>query len=143
MVKLLLISLILSLFSGSSFKSDDILGVWLDESQKLIVECYKFDNKYYARIKWFENKNKKIEKFYEEGLPKSKWLNYKVMEHFTYNGEYWTGGIIHQVKRGQSYNATINMKSYDHIVVRGYVLITLLGDDVNFSRYTGGLPKQE
>jgi len=143
MVKLLLISLILSLFSSSSFKSDDILGMWLDESQKLIVECYKFDNKYYARIKWFENKNKKIEKFYEEGLPKSKWLNYKVMEHFTYNGEYWTGGTIHQVKRGQSYNATINMKSYNLIVVRGYVLITLLGDDVNFSRYTGGLPKQE
>ena len=143
MVKLLLISLILSLFSASSFKSDDILGMWLDESQKLIVECYKFDNKYYARIKWFENKNKKIEKFYEGGLPKSKWMNYKVMEHFTYNGEYWTGGTIHQVKKGQSYNATINMKSYDHIVVRGYVLITLLGDDVDFSRYTGGLPKQE
>lgn len=142
-MKLLFLFLTLFLFSGSSFKSDDILGMWLDESQKLIVECYKSDNKYYARIKWFKNENKKIEKFSEKGLPKSKWVNYKVMEHFTYNGEYWTGGTIHQIKKGTSYDATINMKSYNSIVVRGYVLITLLGDDVNFSRYTGGLPKQE
>ena len=117
--------------------------MWLDESQKLIVECYKSDNKYYARIKWFKNENKKIQKFSENGIPKSKLINYKVMEHFTYNGEHWTGGTIHQVKKGTSYDATINMKSYNSIVVRGYVLIKLLGDDVNFSRYTGGLPKQE
>ena len=143
MVKLLLISLILSLFSGSSFKSDDILGMWIDDSQKLIVECYRFENKYYARIKWFKNENKKIEKFSEEGLPKSKWLNYKVMEHFTYNGKYWTGGTIHQVKKGTSYDATIKMKNYNNIDVRGYVLITLIGENVNFSRYNVGLPKQE
>ena len=142
-MKLLILSLIFLLFTGSSFKSDDILGMWLDESQKLIVECYKSDNKYYARIKWFKNENKKIQKFSENGIPKSKWINYKVMEHFTYNGENWTGGTIHQVKKGTSYDATINMKSYNSIVVRGYVLIKLLGDDVNFSRYTGGLPKQE
>lgn len=142
-MKLLILSLIFLLFTGSSFKSDDILGMWLDESQKLIVECYKSDNKYYARIKWFKNENKKIQKFSENGIPKSKWINYKVMEQFTYNGENWTGGIIHQVKKGTSYDATINMKSYNSIVVRGYVLIKLLGDDVNFSRYTGGLPKQE
>lgn len=142
-MKLLLLSLTLFLLSDSSFKSDDILGMWLDESQKLIVECYKFDNKYYARIKWFKNENKKIEKFSEKGLPKSQWLNYKVMEHFTYNGEYWTNGTIHQIKKGTSYDATIHMKSYNAIVVRGYVLVTLLGDDVKFSRYTGGLPKQE
>ena len=125
-MKLLFLFLTLFLFSGSSFKSDDILGMWLDESQKLIVECYKSDNKYYARIKWFKNENKKIEKFSEKGLPKSKWVNYKVMEHFTYNGEYWTGGTIHQIKKGTSYDATINMKSYNSIVVRGYVLITLI-----------------
>lgn len=142
-MKLLILSLIFLLFTGSSFKSDDILGMWLDESQKLIVECYKSDNKYYARIKWFKNENKKIQKFSENGIPKSKWINYKVMEQFTYNGEHWTGGTIHQVKKGTSYDATINMKSYNSIVVRGYVLIKLLGDDVNFSRYTGGLPKQE
>ena len=142
-MKLLILSLIFLLFTGSSFKSDDILGMWLDESQKLIVECYKSDNKYYARIKWFKNENKKIQKFSENGIPKSKWINYKVMEKFTYNGENWTGGTIHQVKKGTSYDATITMKSYNSIVVRGYVLIKLLGDDVNFSRYTGGLPKQE
>ena len=81
--------------------------------------------------------------FSEKGLPKSQWLNYKVMEHFTYNGEYWTNGTIHQIKKGTSYDAKIHMKSYNAIVVRGYVLVTLLGEDVNFSRYTGGLPKQE
>jgi uncharacterized protein (DUF2147 family) len=142
-MKLLLLSLSLFLFTGSSFKSDDIIGLWLDESQKLIVECYKFDTKYYARIKWFKNENKKIEKFSPHGLPKSQWINYKVMEHFIFNGEYWTDGTIHQIKKGTSYDATIHMNNPNSIVVRGYVLVSLLGEDVNFSRYNGGLPKQE
>ena len=103
----------------------------------------KEDNVYFAKVRWFENKNKNIEKFSEKGLPKSKWLNYKVMEHFTFDGEKWKGGVIHQIKTGHTYDATIEMKSKNLIVVRGFVLVTLLGEDVSFSRYTASLPKQD
>ena len=142
-MKILLFSIITLLVSASNFKGDDIVGFWLDESNKLIVECYKYENLYFAKIKWFSNENKNIEKFSDNGLPKSKWLNYKVMEHFVFNGSHWEKGVIHQIKKGHTYDATIHMKNKNTIVVRGFVLISLLGEDVKFTRYFGGLPKQE
>lgn len=142
-MKLFFLISLLSLMSGSSVKSDDLLGLWLDESRKLIVETYKVENLYFAKIRWFENENKRIEKFSEKGLPKSKWINYKVMEHFKFDGEKWKDGVIHQIKTGHSYDATIQMKNKNYIVVRGYVLISMLGENVSFTRYTSVLPKQE
>ena len=70
-MKLFFLISLLSLLSGSTVKSDDLLGLWLDESRKLIVETYKVDNLYFAKIRWFDNENKRIEKFSEKGLPKS------------------------------------------------------------------------
>jgi uncharacterized protein (DUF2147 family) len=142
-MKTLLFIALLGLMTGTTVKSDDLLGLWLDESHKLIVETYKVENQYFAKVRWFENENKRIEKFSEKGLPKSKWLNYKVMENFKFNGEIWKDGVIHQIKTGHTYDATIEMKSKNLIVVRGYVLVTLLGENVSFSRYTANLPKQE
>lgn len=142
-MKILLVIALLGLMTGSAVKSDDLIGLWLDESRKLIVETYKADNLYYAKIRWFDNENKRIEKFSEKGLPKSKWINYKVMEHFKFDGEKWKDGVIHQIKTGHTYDATIHMKNKNYIVVRGYVLITMLGENVSFTRYTASLPKQE
>ena len=142
-MKTLIIISLLALLTGSAVKSDDLLGMWLDESRKLIVETYKVDNLYYAKIRWFENENKKIEKFSTKGLPKSKWINYKVMEHFKFNGENWSSGVIHQIKTGHTYDATIHMKNKNLIIVRGYVLISMLGENVSFTRYNSNLPKQE
>jgi uncharacterized protein (DUF2147 family) len=142
-MKLFFLISLLSLLSGSTVKSDDLLGLWLDESRKLIVETYKVDNLYFAKIRWFDNENKRVEKFSEKGLPKSKWINYKVMEHFKFDGEKWKDGVIHQIKTGHTYDATIQMKNKNYIVVRGYVLISMLGENVSFTRYTSVLPKQE
>ena len=142
-MKLFFLISLLSLLSGSTVKSDDLLGLWLDESRKLIVETYKVDNLYFAKIRWFDNENKRVEKFSDKGLPKSKWLNYKVMEHFKFDGEKWTEGVIHQIKTGHTYDATIHMKNKNFIVVRGFVLISLLGENVSFTRYNSVLPKQE
>jgi uncharacterized protein (DUF2147 family) len=142
-MKLFFLISLLSLLSGSTVKSDDLLGLWLDESRKLIVETYKVDNLYFAKIRWFDNENKRVEKFSEKGLPKSKWINYKVMEHFKFDGEKWKDGVIHQIKTGHTYDATIQMKNKNYIVVRGYVLISMLGENVSFTRYTSILPKQE
>jgi uncharacterized protein (DUF2147 family) len=142
-MKLFFLISLLSLLSGSTVKSDDLLGLWLDESRKLIVETYKVDNLYFAKIRWFDNENKRVEKFSEKGLPKSKWINYKVMEHFKFDGEKWKDGVIHQIKTGHTYDATIQMKNKNYIVIRGYVLISMLGENVSFTRYTSVLPKQE
>ena len=142
-MKLFFLISLLSLLSGSTVKSDDLLGLWLDESRKLIVETYKVDNLYFAKIRWFDNENKRVEKFSEKGLPKSKWINYKVMEHFKFDGEKWKDGVIHQIKTGHTYDATIQMKNKNYIVIRGYVLISMLGENVSFTRYTSILPKQE
>ena len=142
-MKTLILITLLGFLTGSTVKSDDLLGLWLDESKKLIVETYKIENQYFAKIRWFENENKRIEKYSEKGLPKCKWLNYKVMEHFIFDGEKWKNGVIHQIKTGHTYDATIQMKSKNFIVVRGYVLISMLGENVSFTRYTANLPKQE
>ena len=142
-MKTLIIIALLGLITGSTVTSADLLGMWLDESRKLIVETYKVDNLYYAKIRWFDNENKRIEKFSDKGLPKSKWLNYKVMEHFKFDGEKWKDGVIHQIKTGHTYDATIQMKNKNFIIVRGYVLITMLGENVSFTRYNSTLPKQE
>lgn len=127
--------------SFSRYDGDDILGHWIDETEKVIVKCYKVNNKYSAVIKWFDNNNPNKEVF-KGGLNKSKWLNYKVMYDFKFNGEYWYDGEIYQVKTGKTYSANIYMKDKNNIVVRGYVLFTLLGEDVKFKRYNGDLPKQ-
>jgi uncharacterized protein (DUF2147 family) len=115
----------------------------LDESEKLIVECYKKEAQYFARIRWFDNDNPTVDKFSDAGIPKSKWMNYVVMENFVFNGEYWDEGKIHQIKTGSTYDATIQMKNRNHLVARGYVLISLFGKDAHFTRYTKALPLQK
>jgi len=128
--------------SSLRFTGDDIIGYWIDSKKELIVKCYKYSGKYYAVIKWFDNSNKSVQKYSDEGLPKSEWLNYVVMRNFDYDGEKWVNGKIHEIKYGKIYDASIEIKNKDLIVVRGFYYIPLIGKDINFKRYVGDLPKQ-
>jgi uncharacterized protein (DUF2147 family) len=139
------LTLFISIFLLSvnlNFKSDDIIGYWQDESKELIVQCYKYSDKYYAKIKWFYNDPKSKQKFSEDGLPKSEWMNHVVMKNFHFNGSYWDNGKIYQIKYGDEYDAKIEMINKNEIVVRGFVLVSIFGQDVTFNRYFGDMPKQ-
>lgn len=142
-MKALVLLSILFLFGGLTFKGDDITGYWKDSSGELIVKCYKYDAKYFARIVWFDNPNPDKLIYSEEGIPKNEWLNYVVMRNFSFDGNKWVDGVIHEIKFGKVYDANIEMINLNKIIVRGYVYVTLIGKNITFTRFIGKLPQQK
>ena len=142
-MKLLMFLSLFMLLTNLNFKGDDITGYWKDSSGELIVKCYKYDTKYFARIVWFDNPNPNKLIYSEEGVPKNEWINYVVMRNFSFENDKWVIGVIHEIKNGKVYDANIEMISLNKIIVRGYVYVPLLGRDITFTRFTEKLPQQK
>jgi uncharacterized protein (DUF2147 family) len=142
-MKLLMFISLMVLFTNLNFKGDDITGYWKDSSGELIVKCYKYETKYYARIVWFDNPNPKKLIYSDEGVNKKDWINYVVMRNFSFDGDKWVSGVIHEIKYGKVYDANIEMNNLNEIRVRGYVYVPLLGKDITFTRFIGKLPEQK
>jgi uncharacterized protein (DUF2147 family) len=123
---------------------DAILGKWRSGSGKGIVEIYKQGDQYYGKI------IKLKEPYNEQGNPKKDinnpdknlrdrdLLGLNVLKDFTYKGDNtWKEGKIYDPENGKEYNCEIKMVDEDHLDVRGYIGITLIGRTDTWVRYHG------
>lgn len=125
---------VLSLISSvnliaQSYKTDDIVGVWLNEEKEGRIEIYKNGNQYFGKIIWLKEPNDK-----ETGKPKVDKKNPEtklrnipilglvVMKNFKFNGENeWEDGSIYDPKSGSTYNCYIQLENRNTLKVRGYI----------------------
>lgn len=133
---------LLFIFSGFRFdvsaqnNGDAILGYWVTEETKSIVEVYKKDDGlYYAKIVWLKEPNgedgkPKLDKENpDEKLKTRPLIGMEFMIGFAYDADdnEWEGKSLYDPESGNTYSGYLQLKNKDLIHLRGYVGISLLG----------------
>ena len=138
-----IVFLICTIKTHSQNKEDTILGKWESTEKNLIVQVYKQDNTFKARIVWFYDEidtalvNTRLdEKNPDKALQSRKIIGLDVLSGLVYNPRQnkWTGGKIYDTHSGKTWNATVRLTSPDLMNVRGFYGVRLLGKTLNFKR---------
>ena len=135
-----------SLFAAAD-EADAIVGQWLTEKGEARFEIFKAKGKYNGKIVWLKEPTYPTSDT-EAGKPvrdrknpdKSKRdrpiVGSQLLSDFTYVGRNtWVNGTIYNAADGNTYKATLTLKSPDKLHVRGYVGISLLGATTVWTRY--------
>lgn len=128
---ILLLLFITSVNCTAQSKGDQLIGRWMDSKHQMLVNCYKENGKYFAKVLWVENLK-------EPGkpLPKERqhWINMIAMKDFEYKDNEWTNGTIYQPKTDKTYSAFITPVDENTIRVTGYVWLRVFSESEIFVR---------
>lgn len=135
MFKKILILLVFVVTSSVCYaqKSDDILGRWLNPSGEGQIEIYKKVDKYFGKLVWInepndENGKPKTDiKNPNAGLRNKPVLGIELLKDFSFEDKRWTDGSIYDPKSGKTYSCNLTLKDHNHLNVRGYIGISLIG----------------
>ena len=106
---------------------DAVLGEWLAESKEGKVLIFKQGEKYFGKISWGKDGDKKDVNNPEEKLRTQSIVGLVILKGFEFTGKAWEDGTIYDPKSGKTYSSTIKMKKPNELEIRGYVGISLLG----------------
>jgi len=128
--------------TAQAYKTDDILGTWLNQEATGKIQIYKEGNKYFGKLVWLRTPMDSI-----TGLPrtdkenpdpklKSKPLIGLVnLKNFTFDGkDEWSGGTIYDPKNGKTYKCYIQFSSVNKLKIRGYLGISMLGRNTYWTK---------
>ncbi|PBQ32376.1 hypothetical protein CNR22_11540 [Sphingobacteriaceae bacterium] len=112
-------------------KGDQLIGKWMDSKHQMLVNCYKENGKYFAKVLWVQNL-----KDPGKPLPKERqhWINMVAMKNFEYKNGEWTNGTIYQPKTDKTYCAFITPVNENTIKVTGYVWLRIFSESEIFVR---------
>ena len=121
-------------------EADTILGNWLTEGGKAVVEIYLCDGRYCGKIVGLkEPKNPDGTDKLDTNNPDPSKRNRKIIGlnivwGFTYDGETrWVNGSIYDPDNGKTYSCKMNLEN-DKLKVRGYIGISLFGRTTVWTR---------
>ena len=106
---------------------DAVLGEWLAESKDGKVLIYKQGEKYFGKISWGKDGDKKDVNNPDEKLRTQAIVGLVILKGFEFTGKAWEDGTIYDPKSGKTYSSTIKIKKPNELEIRGYVGISLLG----------------
>lgn len=141
-LSLLLISSWLILKSQDYTEADKVRGFWYTEENKSIVEIYRAKNgKYYGKIIWLKNP------YESDGSPKvddqnpdpakrkEPIIGLLILKGFEYKGnKIYKDGTIYDPDNGKTYNCIMTLIDADHLDIRGYIGISLIGRTTQWIR---------
>lgn len=107
--------------------NDPIVGKWQNPSGEGKIEIYKKSDKYYGKLYWIKDANKKDEKNPDEKLRSRKIQGLEILTNFTKDGDTYSGGQIYDPKSGKTYSCKMTLKGKDKLDIRGYMGVSLLG----------------
>lgn len=145
-VSLLLLSLSLSVLAEDKVKADDVLGFWLSESKKGVVEIYKKGDEFEGKLVWIKDiHDGKVEDKLdinnpEESERKKSLKGLVNLKGFKFDGNEWTGGTIYDPQKGKTYKAFMKMDGNDKLKIRGYIGISLFGRTTEWERQKSAVP---
>ncbi len=142
---LVIISLsLLMIKTNAQGRQDAILGKWESAEKNLIVEVYKQDNAFKAKILWFYDEDDTITpidqrldiKNPDKSLRSRKIVGMDVLSGLVYNAKQgrWMNGRIYDSSSGRTWNATVWLTDADTLNVRGYYIFRFLGKTLIFNR---------
>ena len=147
MIRIFLVATLTLAFAfnaNASFKSDAIVGRWINADNNLEVEIYKSGTEYRAKVVWFDDSDDKSkpmnsrcdEKNPNEALRSQRIIGLEVMHGLVFNdraGE-WQSGKIYDSSSGKEWDARVSLTSDGILKVRGYWHFTFLGQNISFKK---------
>lgn len=137
-MKKLIISAILVLCTVMAFAqtndADRILGTYLSENKTGKVEVTKKNGKYIGTLVWTSIEGAKDEKNPDASLKKRTLKGVVILKDMTYDNGIWKNGTIYDPESGNTYKATIKLKSDGNLTLRGYIGVPALGRNSVWTR---------
>ena len=137
-MKKLIISAILVLCTVMAFAqtndADKILGTYLSENKTGKVEVTKQNGKYIGTLVWTSIAGAKDEKNPDASLKKRTLKGVVILKDMTYDNGIWKNGTIYDPESGNTYKATIKLKSDGNLTLRGYIGVPALGRNSIWTR---------
>lgn len=145
-MKLLFTALLLSTFSilnaDAPTNADAILGKWVTTDNKLVVEVYRQNMAFKARVLWFKDINDQAmntrtdDKNPDRSLRTRKLIGMEVLNKLQFdpkNNE-WVNGQIYDAKRGREWESMAWI-SNDHLLkVKGYWVFRFMCQTLTFRK---------
>jgi uncharacterized protein (DUF2147 family) len=122
--------------------SELICGKWESFEKNLIVQVYMYENRFRAKILWFNDGNlAKMDTWTDirnpdPSLRSRKILGMEVLRDLTYNAENksWEDGMIYDAKHGREWNASAHIDKNGLLKVKGYWHFKFIGRTLTFTR---------
>lgn len=137
-MKKLIISAILVLCTVMAFAqtndADRILGTYLSENKTGKVEVTKQNGKYIGTLVWTSIADAKDEKNPDAALKTRTLKGTVILKDMTYDNGIWKNGTIYDPESGNTYKATIKLKSDGNLTLRGYIGVPALGRNSVWTR---------
>ena len=140
-----LLSIFISCISITSFTQtspDAILGKWMTDANNCIVEVYKENTEYKAKVVWFDIKNKQPMNDWldvknpDKALRSRKLLGMEVLNRLHYNrhDNEWVDGVIYDATTGKKWDSVVWLTKDNNLKVKGYWLFRWLCQTKTFKR---------
>ncbi len=127
---------------------DAIVGKWWNQEKEAQIEIYACDGKYCGRIAWLKEPNYLADdpkgmsgkpRIDRENPDPSKRerpiLGMNLVWGFSFSGgNLWEGGFIYDPREGKTYKCKMTLVSPDHLKVRGFIGISLIGKTNDWAR---------
>ena len=122
--------------------AEQICGKWESSEKNLIVQVYKEDNKFQAKIIWFVNTGGKSLDTWtdvnnpDESLRSRKILGMSVLNNLCYKSctNSWEDGMIYDAQHGRDWNASAYIDKNGLLKVKGYWHFKFIGKTLTFTR---------
>ncbi len=113
---------------------DAVLGEWLAESKDGKVLIYKQGEKYFGKISWGKDGERKDVNNPDAKLKTQPIIGSVILKGFEFTGKAWEDGTIYDPNNGKTYSCTIKIKKANELEIRGFIGISLLGRTTVWTR---------
>ncbi|MDQ6757317.1 MAG: DUF2147 domain-containing protein [Bacteroidota bacterium] len=121
---------------------DAIVGKWITTAGNCMVEVYKQNTEFKAKILWFNDKGKKPmndwkdEKNPDASLRNRKLVGMEVLNGLHYNSgeKQWVDGIIYDASTGKKWDSVVWLTDDNLLKVKGYWVFKFLSETKTFKR---------
>lgn len=128
-----ILSIILCSFSGDN--GEAITGIWYNQEKTSKIKVIKMNHKYFGKIVWL-----KVTHDAKTGKPRTDienpdasrrnepLMNLTVLRRLNWDrGADYSDGLIYDPKNGKEYSCKAHLQDKNHMELRGYIGISLLG----------------
>jgi uncharacterized protein (DUF2147 family) len=144
-MNLKLIILLLFFFRGTSDHSENkILGKWISTHKNLIVEVYKENKEFKAKVVWFNDRDDRSKPMAtrtdehnpNENLRDKKIIGLDILKQLSYNPktDRWEDGVIYDPLSGREWSSVVYFNDEGLMVVKGYWHFEFISKTLTFKR---------
>lgn len=125
-------------------KSDRVCGKWMSSEKNLIVQVYKDNNGFQAKVVWFSDEQVKAYPIEtrtddhnpDKALRSRKLIGMNVLEGMKYvpKSDSWEDGTIYDARSGRKWNSAAYINKDGELKVSGYWHFKFIGKTMTFYR---------